>query len=348
MRGCTVQAESELVRAAQTGDHAAFTQLASPHYDGIRVHCYRMLGSFHDAEDAVQESLVKAWRKIGQFEGRSLFGTWLHSIATTTCLNLIRRRPRVVVPSDFTDGPRPPAADVPWLEPYPDIHLPAPSGEQPDARIEAKEATRLAFVATMQLLPARQRAVLLLRDVLMFTSGEVAEVLDTTTAAVNSALQRARARLAEHRTWEDTTAEVEATVDEFVRLWEACDIDGLVGLLTDDAHLAMPPIPAWFLGPQEIGRFLATGPADGRLELIRLVPTRANGQPAVAAYLPSTDGGHYGYGVMVFDSAPDGRIAAITGFNDGRLMSAFALPQYLGDPGGGVGQPSGSTPGRHR
>lgn len=228
------------------------------------------------------------------------------------------------MPEGFT-GRHPAAAEVPWLEPYPDVHLPAPSSEEPEARIEAKEATRLAFVATMQLLPARQRAVLLLRDVLAWSAAEVAEALDTTVPAVNSALQRARSRLAEHRTWDDATAEVEATVDEFIRMWEACDVDGIAGLLTDDASLAMPPTPAWFLGPAEIREFFATVPAEGRFDRIPLVKTRANGQPTVAAYLPTPDGGYEGYGVMVFDLFGD-RIRAIIGFQDARLMAAFSLP----------------------
>ena len=152
--------ETELIDAAAHGDRAAFDQLVAPHRDRVRLHCYRMLGSFHDGDDGVQETLVKAWLNLGRFEGRSLFGTWLHRIATTTCLNLVRRRPRIVVPDMFADRHRPAAADVAWLEPYPNIHLPAPTDEDPQARIEAKVATRLAFVATMQLLPARQRAVL--------------------------------------------------------------------------------------------------------------------------------------------------------------------------------------------
>ena len=320
--------EQELLGAARGGDQDAFNDLVARHRDRVRLHCYRMLGSFHDADDAVQETLVKAWSKIGRFEQRSSFGTWLHSIATTTCLNLIRRRPRIVVPGDATDRPRPAAVDIPWLQPYPDSLLPAPSEDEPEARIEAKEATRLAFVATMQLLPARQRAVLLLRDVLMWTPAEVADALGTSVAAVNSAVQRARARLAEHRTWQRHTAEVEAKVDEFVKLWEACDVDGIVRLLTDDALLVMPPAPAWFLGPDEIAGFLSTVPAGGRLDLIRLLPAHANGQPAVAAYMPEPDGGHAAYGLMVLDLDGD-RISAITGFADPRLMAGFGLPDRL-------------------
>ena len=203
-----------------------------------------------------------------------------------------------------------------------------PTDDDPQARIEAKEATRLAFVATMQLLPARQRAVLLLRDVLTWRAAEVAEALNTSVPAVHSALQRARARLAEHKSWDEATPEVEAAVDEFVRRWEARDIDGLVGLLTNDAFMAMPPAPMWFSGPAEIGAFFDTVPAEGMIDLIRLVRTGANGQPAVAAYMPAPHGGHWGYGLMVFDLSGT-RIQSITGFQDPRLMSAFALPTRL-------------------
>lgn len=328
-QSCTdLRSESDLVCAARLGDHAAFGALVAAHRDRLRLHCYRMLGSFHDADDAVQETLIKAWRNIATFGQDSAFGTWLHRIGTNTCLNMIRKRPRIVVPEEFTDRHRPLFVEVPWLEPYPDVHLPAPSSEEPEARIEAREATRLAFVATMQLLPARQRAVLLLRDVLVWSAAEVAEALDTTVPAVNSALQRARARLAEHRIWDQATTEAEQTIDEFVRLWEACDIDGIVRLLTDDASLSMPPTPAWFSGPAEIAEFLGTVPAGGRLDQIRLVRTRANGQPTVAAYLPSPPGPPHAYGVMVFDLAGD-RIRAITGFPDSRLLAAFALPDAL-------------------
>jgi RNA polymerase sigma-70 factor (ECF subfamily) len=323
-----VRTEEDLVRAAKGGDRSAFDELATLHRDRLRLHCYRMLGSFHDAEDAVQDALLKAWRSLSRFEGRSGVGTWLHRIATTTCLNMIRGRPRVVVPARISSGSRPAAADVSWLEPYPDIQLPAPSADEPEARILAQEATRLAFVEAVQLLPGRQRAVLLLRDVLMWSAAEVAEALDTTVPAVNSALQRARARLAEPSTSTIAPAEVDVIVEEFVRRWGALDIEGIVAMLTDDAVMAMPPAPAWFLGPSEIGEFFATVPAEGRIDLIRLVRTWANGQPAVAAYMPTGDGGYEGYGVMVFEIC-DAGISGITGFQDPQLMEMFGLPDRL-------------------
>jgi RNA polymerase sigma-70 factor (ECF subfamily) len=321
--------EPDLVGSAQSGDEHAFGILMREHHDRIRLHCYRMLGSLHDAEDATQETMLKAWRRIHTFEQRSSFGTWVYRIATTTCLNILRSRPRVVVPQDFSGRGRPAATDVAWLEPYPDLLLRAVEPADPPARLEMKEATRLAFVATIQLLPPRQRAVLLLRDVLSFSIAETAQALDTTEAAVNSALQRARARLADHRVWEDeATSDVEAIVDEWMACWERCDVDGLTKLLTDDARMAMPPTPAWFLGPSEIGRFFATVPAEGRLDTIRLTRTGANGQSAVAAYLESPEGTHVGYGLMVFDVTVRG-IQLITGFSDQRLFPWFGLPEIL-------------------
>ncbi|MGH8915790.1 MAG: RNA polymerase subunit sigma-70 [Acidimicrobiia bacterium] len=324
-----MRTDTELVDDARKGVETDFAELVRRHESRIRLHCYRMLGSLHDADDATQETMIKAWRRIGSFEGRSTFGTWLYRIATTTCLNMLRSRPRVVVPEGFSDRHRPHAADLPWLEPYPDVLMEVGAGWDPAARIEAKEATRLAFVAAIQLLPARQRAVLLLRDVLAWKADEVATALDTTVAAVTSALQRARSRLTEQREWEQTTPEVESVVDEWMRCWERCDIEGLVALLTDDAVLAMPPAPAWFSGPAEIGTFFATVPAKGKLDTIRLVRARSNGQPAVAAYMMAPDGRFVGYGVMVFDLSDD-RIAVITGFNDARLIGRFGLPVELG------------------
>src|SRR5262245_35365695 len=183
--------QQSTIRAAIGGDAAAFDFLTTPHVDRLRLHSYRMLGSFHDAEDALQETLLRAWLNVGRFEERSSIGTWLHRIATNVCLNVIRARPRVVVPLASSSGPRPAAADVPWLEPYPDRYLPAPETDGPEARVEAREATRLAFIAMMQLLPPRQRAVLVLRDVLAWSAAEVADSLETTVPAVNSMLQRA-------------------------------------------------------------------------------------------------------------------------------------------------------------
>jgi RNA polymerase sigma-70 factor (ECF subfamily) len=224
---------------------------------------------------------------------------------------------------------------VAWLEPYPDRFPPAAEADGPEARVEAREATRLAFIALLQLLPPRQRAVLVLRDVPAWSASEAATALDTSVPAVNSALQRARARMAEHgRSDQDRWAEHEpgreeqATIDAWVRHWEAADIESLVRLLTDDAILTMPPAPAWFSGPAEIGAFLRSGPNEGGLGEIRLVPTWANGQPALAAYLPRPDGSHVAYGVMVFDIVGD-RVVAFTGFSDARLVARFGLPDVL-------------------
>ena len=329
----TGSVDLDLATAATRGDRAAFDSIVAAHQDRIRLHCYRMLGSFHDAEDALQETLLRAWLNIDRFERRSAVGTWLHRIATNTCLNMIRGRPRVVVPDGFQAARRPLAADVAWLEPFPDMWLPAPEEDEPAARIETREATRLAFIAAMQLLPARQRATLLLKDVLGWSAAEIADALETSAPAVNSALQRARTRLS-GVTWQDAPepelgASEQAVVAEFIRSFEARDIAGLVELLTRDAVLAMPPTPGWFDGPEDIGAFLAQGPNRGRLDQMRLLGTGANRQPAVVAYMPD-GGGHRAYGVMVLDVL-GGRIAAITGFSDPSLADLFGLPERL-DP----------------
>jgi RNA polymerase sigma-70 factor (ECF subfamily) len=331
-------AQRRLVRAAREGDADAFDTLTRPHVEGLRLHCYRMLGSFHDAEDALQETLLRAWLNIARFEERSKVSTWLHRIATNLCLNVIRARPRLVVPTGSSLHDRPPMADVPWLEPYPDRYLQTPDAEGPEARVEATEATRLAFVAMLQLLPPRQRAVLVLRDVLAWSASEVATVLDASVPAVNSLLQRARSRMADYvgsghdqRDLRAPSMDEQATIDAWVRHWEAADIEGLIRLLTDDAVLAMPPTPAWFAGPAEIGAFLRSGPNEGRLSEIRVIPTRANRQPALAAYMPLGDGSHTAYGVMVFDIVGD-RVATVTGFSDARIVGHFGLPAVLDAP----------------
>jgi RNA polymerase sigma-70 factor (ECF subfamily) len=331
--------EGRLVHAARHGDAAAFDALTGPHLDRLRLHCYRMLGSLHDAEDALQETLLRAWLSVARFEERSTVGTWLYRIATNVCLNVIRARPRLVVPLGSSRGARPAAAEVPWLEPFPDRYLPQPETDGPEARVEAREATRLAFIAMMQLLPPRQRAVLVLRDVLAWSAFEVAAALDTSVPAVNSLLQRARSRMADRAkvSREDsdvveTRRDEQATIDAWVRHWEAADIDGLVRLLTDEAVLAMPPAPAWFAGPAEIGGFLRTGPNVGRLDEISLIQTRANGQPALAAYMPHPDGTQVAYGVMVFDIVSN-HVAGFIGFSDPRLVSHLGLPKALGASG---------------
>jgi RNA polymerase sigma-70 factor, ECF subfamily len=339
---------AELVDRAVGGDRLAFERLVAPYRRELHVHCYRMLGSLHDAEDMVQETLLRAWRALGGLQERGSVRAWLYKIATNTCLNQLRKRPRVVVPASYEPadhGVPPPSAEVPWLEPYPDRLLAAGGGAggavggvAPDPAEEAtrRMTTSLAFLAAVQLLPARQRAVLILREVLAFPAAEVAELLETTPAAVDSALQRARRRLdAGARGGQPAllarprSAEDDRLVEQFVAAWERTDIDGLVALLAHDAVLAMPPTPVWFRGRAAIGEFFATVPADGHLDQIRLVRTDANGLPALAAYLrdPAT-GSFCAYGVMVF-AVEGGAITAVTGFPSPDLFPYFDLPGGL-------------------
>jgi RNA polymerase sigma-70 factor (ECF subfamily) len=313
-----------LLAAARAGDGEAFQTLVGPHVRALHVHSYRMLGSYHDAEEAVQEALLRAWQGLAGYEGRAPLSHWLHRITTTTCLKVIHRRAR-----DPVTG----TADVAWLQPYPDAlldQLTAPDGD-PAAIVERRESVALAFVATLQLLPASQRAVLILRDVLAWPAQQVADLLDSSVTAVNSALQRARATLAQSASsasavsWPDGERE-RRVMDAFVRAWHDCDIPALARLLRDDATLSMPPQNLRFVGREAVAEFFATVPAEGRLDLIQLVHTRANGHPAVAAYLADVSTGRFhGYGIMVFTIDSD-EIGSITGFADPDLFGVFGLP----------------------
>jgi RNA polymerase sigma-70 factor (ECF subfamily) len=312
-----------LLAAARGGDGDAFQALVAPHLRALHLHSYRMLGSYDDAEEAVQEALLRAWKSLGGYEERAPLRHWLYRITTTTCLKMINRRAR---------DPLTNTVDVTWLQPYPDALLDqlTDPGADPAAIAERRESVALAFIAALQLLPATQRAVLILRDVLAWPAGQVADLLDTTVAAVNSALQRARATLADtHRAVAPAKPEGERerrVVDAFLRAWHDCDIPALAALLRDDVTLSMPPQALRFLGRQAVAEFFATVPAEGRLDLIHLVQTRANGHPAVAAYLPDgTTGDCRGYGIMVLTTAGD-QIATITGFPDPALFPAFDLP----------------------
>jgi RNA polymerase sigma-70 factor (ECF subfamily) len=330
-------AEADLLTAARAGDNDAFGRLVAPHTRALHLHCYRMLGSLHDAEDALQETLIRAWRNLMQFGERSSFGRWLYRIATNVCLTtLARRKPLPALPEPL---PAPEADDQIVLNPYPDTLLSElPSSEpEPAALYNARESVQLAFVAAVQLLPPRQRAALLLRDVLGWSADEVAELLETTRASVNSALQRARETLERRRAEgrlelgraapaDGAAAEV---VGRFVEAWEAVDIPRLVALLREDAVMTMPPAPVLYRGSRTIGDFFATVPLEGALDRTRLLPTRANGQPAVAVYFPDVEtGGHRAYGLMVL-VLDDDRIAEIVGFADPSLFPAFGLPAEL-------------------
>jgi RNA polymerase sigma-70 factor (TIGR02960 family) len=333
---------AELVAAAKAGDQQAFHRLAKPHLRELHVHCYRMLGSVHDAEDALQETLVRAWRHLDGFDSRRPFRAWIYRIATNACLTAAerkRREPQAAAGHGFEIEPPPPnALDVELADvgPYPDAALDE-LGTNPAACYDLHESVQLAFLAAIQLLPPRQRATLLLRDVLGWSAAETAELLESTVASANSALQRARATLERKRAAGQLRLDRQAPPDavqrdllrRFVDAWEAVDISGLVGLLRDDALLTMPPLPLSYRGRSAIGEFFGTVPEGGALDRIRLVPTRANRQPALAAYVRAGEGAAYEpYGIMVLNL--DGAsIAEITGFGDPALFAHFGLPERL-------------------
>jgi RNA polymerase sigma-70 factor, ECF subfamily len=271
----THRAALRLVEAARAGDEEAFRELVEPHRRALHVHCYRMLGSLHEAEDVVQEALLRAWRSLDAYAARASFGAWLYGIATNACLDALRRpRPRrlppdLFPPDDPTAEPAPPRAEIPWLDPYPDELL------DPAERVASRETLRLAFVAAVQNLSARQRAALLLRDALGWSAREVAELLGTSVASVNSALQRARAVVPAERPPEEIEEELAA---RYLAAWEAADIPALAKLLRDDVEMAMPPTPSWYRGREAVAAFLAA--TFERFPGIRLTPTHANTQPA--------------------------------------------------------------------
>ncbi|MER6817349.1 sigma-70 family RNA polymerase sigma factor [Spirillospora sp. NPDC000708] len=324
---------------ARAGDGEAFRALTEPHRRELQVHCYRMLGSFQDAEDALQDTLLDAWRGLGGFDGRSSIRTWLYRIATNRCLSTLRsaaRRPAKAWDIPGVEPPEPTRlGEVVWLEPFPDALLegapPVPLG--PEARYEQTESVSLAFVTALQALPPRQIAVLILRDVLGFHADEVAGMLDTTVDSVKSALKRARTGLrrrqaaqagAEPPPAAGSPAE-NAVVAGFVRAWEAADVDALVALLTDDAFVSMPPLPFEYEGRDVVAGFCAGLFGAGRR--FDLVPTRANGQPAFGSYLRAPTGVGHGTGLYVLTLA-GGRISAMTRFENSVLPS-FGLPRSL-------------------
>jgi RNA polymerase sigma-70 factor (ECF subfamily) len=320
---------------------AAFRETADALRRELQVHCYRILGSVQDAEDMVQETLLAAWRGLDEFEGRSSIRSWLYRIATNRCLNALRERRRRLptMPTPPEQPPEPTRRGEPiWLEPYPDVLLEgvADRSTEPDARYEAREAIGLAFLTALQRLPPRKRAVLVLRDVLGFRASEVAEMLATTPASVNLALQRARSALgADPPAGERERAPLPDSVEErelvarFADAFEGGDVEGVVAFLTDDAWLTMPPEPLEYQGPTAIARFLSTVPAGGRLERFRLVPTRANGQPAFGCYLHDAHAPiAHAYGLMVLTLRGE-RVAALTGFPDTSVFPHFGLPRTL-------------------
>src|SRR5437763_10392328 len=290
--------ERDLLEAARGGDQDAFGRLVAPYRGELHAHCYRMLGSVYDAEDALQDALLRAWRGLDRFEGRSSLRSWLYTIATNTCLNAIAKRPKRVLPVDYGpaadphDAPGEPVVESVWVEPYPDEILRVEDGyASPDARYEMRESVELAFVAALQHLPPNQRAVLVLREVLGFSAKEVADQLETSVASVNSALQRAREAV-EKRVPEQTQQETLRTlgddglreiVDRYVDAWQRNDVEQFAAMLAEDATFAMPPLASWYSTREGIAQWARTWPLSGAWRW-RTVFTRANGQPALAFY----------------------------------------------------------------
>ena len=334
--------EDELLAAARGGDEEAFRRIVEPHGAELHAHCYRMLGSLHDAEDALQNVMLRAWRGLRRFEGRSATRAWLYKIATNVCLDAIGKRPKRVLPIDYAppartgDDPGEPLSESVWVEPYPDERLGLEDGHAaPEARYEQREAVELAFIAALQHLPPRQRAALILREVLGFSAREVAAALDTTVASVNSALQRARKAVDERLPEQSQQATMRSlgderlrrVVEDFIDAFERGDVDAILDLLTEDATFTMPPYSSWYRGREAIAdSWLMPGGAPPRL---RYVPTRANGQLALATYQLDRDEGGYvpiALDVLTLDGP---RIADVTAFRIPEAFRCFGLPDTL-------------------
>jgi RNA polymerase sigma-70 factor (TIGR02960 family) len=332
----------DTVAAARAGDEEAFERLVAEHRRELHAHCYRMLGSVVDAEDALQETMVAAWRGLASFEGRSSLRSWLYRIATNCCLRLASKRPPRMLSWDhgpalgaFDDLGDPVTGPV-FLEPLPDrLTTPGPAGAalatNPQDWYGTKESVELAYVAALQHLPANQRAVLILREVLAFSAAEVAGMLDTSVASVNSALQRARVTLAERlpdRTQkvERLTADEQRVVERFSEAWERADVDALVQLLAEDVRFTMPPLPAWFDGTEAVAGFFRERVFETPW---RLLPMDVNGQPGFACYQASPDDGTFRLGAVTTLSFRDGRVTWIAGFVDPDLLARVGLPAGL-------------------
>ena len=330
---------ADLISRARAGDGDAFREVTEPYRRELHVHCYRLLGSFQDAEDALQDALLAAWQGLGGFEGRASLRTWLYQIATNRCLNARRSASRRTAKEWNIPGVEPPEptrmGEVVWLEPYPDALLEGAIDVAigPEARYQQSESISLAFVTALQVLPPRQLAVLILHDVLGFHANEVADMLDSTVDSANSALKRARASLQDRLQPTDdhepapapgSLAE-DAIVAKFVSAYESADLDALVSLLTDDVFMSMPPMPLEYQGRDVVARFCAVLFGAGRR--FELVPTRANGQPAFGTYLRAPTGLRHGTGLFVLTLAGE-RICAMTRF-ESSVLPWFGLPRSL-------------------
>ena len=342
--------QAEHLAAARRGDSRSFSALTEPFRRELQVHCYRILGSLHEAEDMVQETMLRAWKRLDTYEGRASFRSWLYKIATNACLDALdRRRSRRLLPPQC--GPAadphaqivPPSTELIWMEPIPDEWLGDVSALNPEARFTESESISLAFLTALQALPPRQRAVLILRDVLDFSANETAEVLELTVSSVNSALHRARTALSQryhgHEYQTSTSAQADertqSLLDHFLSAWENADVAGLVALLKEDAALAMPPSPSWYQGREAVTAFLATtifaddgmfgGKAAKRWRLLR---TNANAAPAFAIYQRTGENRYQPFGIHVLELDGD-QLGQITSFIDPSLVTDFGFPQSL-------------------
>jgi RNA polymerase sigma-70 factor (ECF subfamily) len=332
--------DRRLLEAARGGDQDAYGRLVEPHRGELHAHCYRMLGSLHDAEDALQETMLRAWRGLSRFDAERSLRPWLYRIATNACLDVIAKRPKRVLPfhrsapAAAQAGPGVPLAEVVWLEPVPDELLGLEDGyAAPEARYEQRESVELAFTAALQHLPARQRAVLILREVLGFSAREVAESLDTTAASVNSALQRARRAVVERLPAQSQQATLRALGDEglrevvqrYVDAWESRNVDAMTAMLVEDATFAMPPHPNWFSGRESVVAFLS---ATGRIPL-RHIATRANGQAAIGWYLWDARREKYVPASLEVLTLEGALVKDIVAFVYPELFERFGLPAEL-------------------
>jgi RNA polymerase sigma-70 factor (ECF subfamily) len=334
--------ESELLQAARSGDEQAFTALLEPYRRELLAHCYRMLGSYADAEDALQETLLRAWRGLARFEGRSSLRGWLYRIATNRCLSAIERRPKRVLPIDYApaadphDGPADAVRDPVWLEPYPDVELGLEGPAGPEARYEQREAIELAFIAALQNLPARQRAVLILRDVLGFSARETAGVLDTTPVSIDSALQRAHKAVDDRlpSQSQQTTLrllgdeQLSELVERYITAWEQNDVDAVVAMLAEDARIVMPPLPSWYGGREQVAMFLHDYPLRGHRRW-KMASISASGQPALATWTWDEQAGLLRPHSISVLTLRGNSIEEIMAFLNPKVLEAFALPAPL-------------------
>lgn len=325
-----------LVEAARAGDEHAFRALVEPLGRELHAYAYRMLGGFHDADDALQDARWKAWRGLATYQPRASFRAWMYRIVTNTCLDLLKVRSRRVLPQDVSPSIAPgppttaPRADIAWIEPYPDALLPAVAS--PEQAVRLREGIRLAFVRVVQMLPPRQRAALVLHDVLDWSAAEVADMLETTEAAINSALQRARATIARPPATADVAPRHAEIADRFVRAWESGDFDDLVALLANDAVMSMPPWEYWLDGKDAVlATMLSPGTWDGapRPGRYKLVAAPMNGEPAALAYVLAADGRYHPVCLTALSLDADGRIVELTTYVLPDLFAAWGFPAVL-------------------